>query len=173
MENLHYLQGNINWNLFVQHPIELIRIDTLIKLKQIDIEELVNYSQEKTIHGWTKQAGIQAFKHLRLLYSMRCFLQIMAKDYFYFYFPDSHITELKKSFDENSYQEYIESCEIKEFNVSSLANNSLYIYLQVLSDFENTKSIFRQMLQKLFLRLNQPNNRDLVESLIGNLQFSV
>ena len=173
MENLQYLPCNINWNAFVKHPMELIWFDSSLKKKQKDVDELIRSFRKEEISGWSRMAGVQAYKHLRLLYSMRSFLHIMSRDFFYFHFPDYALEELKKSFDVNNYNDIIEYEEQEELQVTSLCDNELFLFLQISADLDNSKIIFRQMLQKLFIHLNQPNSRDLVEKLINNVYFSV
>lgn len=164
MEKL--LSRNINWSVFLTHPLELIKIDSALKLKAHELRNADCKNNELI--------ELEFRKHIRLIYNFRCFLQLMSKDILYFNFPDSHRLEISQSW--NSMEEdRIKTLMENDFkmDINTLHANELYMFLSAAADYEKTKKLFRDVLFKLFQKLQFTCNRDMLNVLTEKVNFRV
>ena len=66
-----------NWTNLLSHPSEIIRVDEVLRHKQIELQKF-----SECVDGWTKIAAQEVLEHKRLIYRMRCYLHISAITYF-------------------------------------------------------------------------------------------
>lgn len=157
------LSRNVNWAVFLTHPIELIKLDSALKLKSL---ELCNP------HINNELIELQMKKHRRLIYNFRSFLQQMSKDILYFNFPDSHRLEITQSWtqlDEDRLRALLEN--ENKIDITTLQDNDLYLLLSSASDYDKTKKLFRDVLFKVFQKLQFTCNREMLNLLIEKVNF--
>lgn len=166
---------NINWNLFLTHPLELIKLDTSLKLKTSELNQVVtNGRYHQTPNNWSDLIEFEMRKHLRLIYNFRCFLQIMAKDILYFNFPDSHRMEIKHSWTAVDEDRLKTLSEIDiPMEVNTLNDNVLFLLISSALDYDKTKKIFRDAMFKLFQKLQITCNREVLDMIIAKVNFGL
>ena len=64
-----------NWENFLTHISEFVRVDEHLRMKQMSLETV---TPENT--GWTFLAGKEVTEHKRILNNMRCFLHYHARE---------------------------------------------------------------------------------------------
>jgi len=171
-----FLKPDVNWKEFLKHPMEVMKLDIALKVKQMELSTLMNRGKQNMVSGWCYPVEQEVLDHQKILYSMRCFLQIMSKEYFRFYFSDSHVDEVRSSFnearDDNSCN--FQSCrDAAKYNITTMHDNQLFMLMMVSGDVDNTKRVYRDMLNKILQQLNLPCNRNLLEKIVNNVEFRI
>lgn len=164
---------NMNWNLFLTHPLELIKLDSSLKLKATELtSSLLTGKYHQDTSNWNDLIELEIRKHLRLIHNFRCFLQVMARDVLYFHFPDSHHLEIKQSWSVAEEDRFRTLSEMDiPMGVTTLNDNTLFLLMSAACDYDKTKKLFRDALFRLFQKLQLTCNRQILDYVIEKVNF--
>lgn len=164
---------NINWNLFLTHPIELIKLDSTLKVINSQLIAALNAGKyNQNLNNWNDLVELEMRRHMRLIYNFRCFLQIMAKDVLYFNFPDSHRMEIRQSWNIIDEERFKALSQMEtSMSITTLNDNVLFMLLSAACDYDKTMKVFRDALFRLFQKLQITCNREILDYVIAKVNF--
>lgn len=172
MEIIKRIPTDIDWDVFVTHPIELIKIDAGLKLKTSDLKTLLHDGKvRKLIDGWSDNVEFEILKQLKLIAEFRNFLQMLSRDMFFFSFPEFYCQEIEATWNQVTQQRFEELMN-KEIRISSFFNSDLTLYTKVINDYQTTRKIFRDVIQRTLIKMNLPNTHYIIETILRKVHFT-
>jgi hypothetical protein len=133
--------GQFNWDNILSHPSEFVRIDEVLRQKQIELNRFTD-----KIPGWSLVSAQANLDHKRLIYRMRCYLNIAGGSWFGSQILSlEEYKNLKSSNNWETGDDYV-TCE--EENLEVLTSSTAVQFWLIMStafDKQNTINFFKKM----------------------------
>lgn len=143
----HFLKTDqISWKNIFDYPSEFVRIDEHLRMKQLQLDTF-----DESTFGWSKMSGQEVLEHKRLVYSMRCYVQIQGC----YIFQTALISKkdfecLKESFRER--EDYIKTEDSDFLTLTQLENEKLNVLLSTAADRIASENFFRKFIDQVVTR---------------------
>lgn len=151
----------INWENIFQHPSEVVRLDAILKLKQINLAEC-----NCTNAGWSITAANEIAETKRMVNNMRCFIQQQASQ---IYSPEI------LGISDSDYHA-LKTFSAKNINfVGKVKDTSQLWYLIFAnSDKRNTEIFYRHLLEQMIDWSKNPQDQQQnIDMIINKVTFSI
>ena len=123
------------WENLYDHPSEFIRIDEVLRQKQLSLSLI-----QPTNTGWTSTGGLEILEHIKILNRMRCYLNFQGSATFLCkMLSEREIENLKKSTPEQTIDE-------DENRIKS--DDELWFLMHAKTDKNNTIAFYRVLIEK-------------------------
>lgn len=170
---LKRITHEVDWDLFVSHPIELIKIDASLKLKTSDLKTLLhNGKLRRIVSGWNDIVEFEILKHLKLIAEFRNFLQMISRDMFCFNFPEFHRKDIDETWNQITQQRFEELVH-NEVKITSFFNDELSLFTRVVQDYQTTRRFFRDALHRTLIKIGLPNTHYVIETIMRKVHFTM
>lgn len=125
------------WENLYDHPSEFIRIDEVLRQKQLSLSLI-----QPTNTGWTSTAGLEILEHRKILNRMRCYLNFQGSTAFLCkMLSEREIENLKKSTPE-------QTIAIDEDENRIKSDDELWFLMHANTDKRNTLAFYRVLIEK-------------------------
>lgn len=167
------ISSDVDWDVFVTHPIELIKIDAALKLKTADLKTLLNNGKiNHTIDGWSDSVEFELLKHLKMIAEFRTLLLMISRDMFYFNFPEFHRQEIETTWNQIT-QKRFEELTNNEVKITSFFEQDFSLFIKVVYDYQGTRKFFRDALLRVLMKMGLPHTHYIIETILRKVHFSL
>ena len=134
-----------NWQNLLSHPSEFIRVDEVLRCKQIELEQFT-----ENIQGWTEVAAQEILEHKRLLYRIRCYLHISASSFFNCRIMSMESLEnLKQSNNFANIPDFLKSHEDSFSILTSSTPDQFWLIMSTAFDRQNTLKFYKKTISSI------------------------
>ena len=154
--------GQFNWANILSHPSEFVRIDEVLRQKQIELNRFTD-----TIPGWSEVAAQANLDHKRLIYRMRCYLNISGGSWF-----GSQILsweEYKNLKASNNWETGDDYCTCEEDKLAVLTASTadqFWLIMSTAFDKQNTINFYKKMASAILGNHYTPEERVIMAEII-------
>lgn len=158
-----------NWTNLLSHPSEIIRVDEVLRHKQIELQTF-----SEGIDGWTKIAAQEVLEHKRLIYRMRCYLHISAITYFnHPVMSRESLKDLKDSKNLHG-SNYISNKEDSLAILTATTPNQFWLIMSTTFDRENSLKFYKKLISCVLGQHYTCEEKEImIDIIIKNCDFSI
>jgi hypothetical protein len=131
-----------NWTNILSHPSEFTRVDEALRVKQLELNQFTD-----TIPGWTIVAAQENLEHKRLIYRMRCYLNIAGTKLFgHSILSFQEYQNLRASNNFETGDDYVKRPEDNLACLTSSTQNQFWLIMSTSFDRLNTIKFYKKMI---------------------------
>jgi hypothetical protein len=159
-----------NWSNLLSHPSEIIRVDEMLRNKQI---ELNNFKDDTK--GWTKVAAQEILEHKRLIHRIRCYLHISATTFFNCRIMSEEALEnLKENNNLVNFQDFIFNPQDSLNILTASTSDEFWLIMSTAFDRQNTLKFYVKIISSILGQRYTKEEKDImIDIIIKNCDFKI
>jgi|APCry1669192269_1035402.scaffolds.fasta_scaffold64214_1 hypothetical protein len=169
--NTNLLKMNkFNWSNLLSHPSEVVRVDELLRNKQIELDKFTH-----DLEGWTEVSAQEVLEHKRLVYRMRCYLHISANNFFNCRIMSTEsYKNLKESNNFMNVPNFISRPEDSLSILTATTPDQFWLIMSTAFDRQNSLKFYRKIIASILGESYTREEKEImIEIIIKNCDFRI